>query len=69
MSMRQIHHIPRPSLPRRPGDTVGFLERNPRTGTALTLLLLVLIGVAIGTSVGLAVLNAAQWLVGLVASS
>ncbi len=57
-----------PSTPKRPprayrteGD--GFLEWYPRIGTALTLVLLILLGVVIGAAFGLVVTQVVGWVV------
>ena len=57
-----------PSTPKRPprayrteGDS--FLEWYPRIGTALTLVLLILLGVVIGAAFGLVVTQVVGWVV------
>lgn len=52
-----------------PSGEVGFLERKPRLGTTLTVLLLVLIGVGAGTAVGLLLKGLAESVIGTIMGS
>ncbi|MCD4533302.1 hypothetical protein LRP67_04300 [Nocardioides sp. cx-169] len=53
----------------RPFPTVGFLERNRRIGTTMTLLLLVGLGLALGAAVGLMLSETVGWMLEAVASA
>ncbi len=53
----------------RPPVTAGFLERKRSIGTAMTLLLLLGIGVALGGTIGMVLSSAVTWLLAAFAGS
>lgn len=53
---------------KHPPVMIGFLERRPRIGTALTLVLLVVVGAAVGGGIGLLLTEMVKQLVAMVVS-